>query len=98
MSYISNDLYFLKKKLNIKETPNIKKIKELLAWQNIDDSSTFYNEIDNIKGGSILTISQKSVKHDFFSIFDKQKKFPAYDEITFQKVFETAVHKRSSKI
>ena len=97
MSYISNDLYFLKKKLNIKVTPNIKKIKELLAWQNIDDSSTFYNEIDNIKGGSILTISQKSVKHEFFSIFDKQKKFPAYDEITFQKVFETAVHKRSSK-
>ncbi len=97
INYFSNDLNFLKKEADIKVTPNIKKIKELLAWQHIDNSTTFYNEIDNVRAGSVLEISNFSTKHKHINIFDKQKRFKKFDENSFKKIFELAVQKRSSK-
>ena len=52
-------------------TPNIRKVKEFLAWECIHDNETYYNEIRKIAPGSITTITKEKLTFQHFSIFEK---------------------------
>ena len=92
----SNDLYFLKKYIKCELTPNLKKIKELLAWQQIGSRSTYYNEIDKLGPGIVLKITSDEVNETSLNIIDTCKKFTKYDQKNFKKIFESAVSNRAS--
>ena len=92
----SNDLYFLKKYIKCKLTPNLKKIKELLAWQHIGSRSTYYNEIDKLGPGIVLKITSNEFNETSLNIIDSQKKLTKYDKENFRKIFESAVSNRAS--
>ena len=92
----SNDLYFLKKYIECKLTPNLKKIKELLAWQHIGSRSTYYNEIDKLGPGIVLKITSDGFNETSLDIIDFPKKLTRYDKKNFRKIFESAVSNRAS--
>ncbi len=92
----SNDIYFLKKYITCELTPNLKKIKELLAWQHIGSRSTYYNEIDRLGPGIVLKITSNEFNETSLNIIDSRKKFTKYDKKNFRKIFESAVSNRAS--
>tara|TARA_B100000927_G_scaffold207338_1_gene168405 strand:- start:24 stop:1724 length:1701 start_codon:yes stop_codon:yes gene_type:complete len=91
-----NDLYFLKKFIKCELTPNLKKIKELLAWQQIGSRSTYYNEIDKLGPGIVLKITSNEINETSLNIFDSSKKLTKYNKENFKKIFESAVSNRAS--
>ena len=92
----SNDLYFLKKYIKCELTPNLKKIKELLAWQQIGSRSTYYNEIDKLGPGIVLEITSNEISETSLNIIDSRKKLTKYDKKNFIEIFESAVSNRAS--
>tara|TARA_B100001059_G_scaffold232442_1_gene270263 strand:+ start:371 stop:2071 length:1701 start_codon:yes stop_codon:yes gene_type:complete len=94
--FFSNDLCFLKKYIKCELTPNLKKIKELLAWQHIGSRSTYYNEIDKLGPGIVLKITSNEFNETSLNIIDSRKKFTKYDKKNFRKIFESAVSNRAS--
>ena len=92
----SNDLYFFKKHIKSELTPNLKKIKEFLAWQHVESKSTYYNEIDKLAPGIVLKITSNQIEETSLNIIDSHRKFAKYDLENFRKTFESAVSKRAS--
>ena len=78
-------------------TPNIRKVKEFLAWECIHDNETYYNEIRKIAPGSITTITKEKLTFQHFSIFEKNNDRYSFSDQGFKEVFETAVNKRARK-
>lgn len=92
----SNDLYFLKKHIKCDLTPNLKKIRELLAWQHIESKSTYYNEIDIFGPGLVLEITSDEIHEANLNIIDTPQKFTKYNRKIFRETFESAVSSRAS--
>ncbi len=92
----SNDLYFLKKYIKCDLTPNLKKIRELLAWQHIESKSTYYNEIDILGPGLVFEITSDEIHEANLNIIDTPRKFTKYNRKIFKEIFESAVSSRAS--
>lgn len=92
----SNDLYFLKKYIKCELTPNLKKIRELLAWQHIESRSTYYNEIDALGPGVVLRITSDEIHETNLNIVNSSQKFTEYNRKIFREILESAVSSRAS--
>ncbi len=93
----SNDIPFLKKHIGIVLTPNIRKIRELIAWQLIGSRSTYYNEIDKLGPGIVLTISSKEQSEISLNVIDSDIRNSILDIEDFERIFEAAVIRRAKK-
>ncbi len=95
--YFANDICCLKKHIKTNLSPNLKKIKELIAWQFNECKSTYYNEIEKLEAGVILKINSNSVDKHVLNIFDNSKPIKKHTKEEFKKIFESAVSRRASQ-